>query len=112
MLMFDNTYTNKAVLTLFALHKNKRHIRYRSDMHIEDVLEDWINLKLKLDMSAENKSVTVSMDRETLFSNVLFWIEPCGILHIKFGAYRPGSLSGNVKSIVDFDSINVNDLSR
>jgi len=107
MIKFDNTHTDTAVLTLLALQSNKRHISYRSDMRIKDVLGDWINLKLELDTSKE-RSVTVSIDEEIVFSDIPFWIEPCGTPHIKFGAYRPGNVSGNVKSIVDFDSINVN----
>ncbi len=107
MLKFDNTQTGTAVLTLLALQSSKRHNSYRSDMRIEDVLGDWMNLKLILDTSKKG-SVTVSIDGETLFSEVPFWIEPCGRPHIKFGIYRPGNLSANGVSIVDFDSINVN----
>ncbi len=107
MLKFDNTRTDTAVLTLLALQSSKRHNSYRSDMRIEDVLGDWIDLKLILDTAIES-NVTVSIDGEILFSDIPFWIEPCGSPHIKFGAYRPGNLSGNGRSIVDFDSINVN----
>jgi len=110
MLRFDKTHSNPPKLTLAALQKNRHHVNFRSNIHIEDILGDWIDLTLKLEMSAENRSVTVLMDGEALFSDIPFWVDPCGILHIKFGAYRPGSLSGNVKSIVDFDSINVKDL--
>jgi len=107
MLKFDNKHTDTAVLTLLALQNSKRHISYRSDLQIDDALGNWIDLKLILDTSRDRK-ITVSIDGETLFSDVPFWIEPCGVPHIKFGAYRPGSVSGNVRSIVDFDSINVN----
>jgi len=79
---------------------------YRSDLRIDDALGDWIDLKLILDTSNKG-NITVSIDGETLFSDIPYWIEPCGTPHIKFGAYRPGSASGNVRSIVDFDSINV-----
>jgi len=52
----------------------------------------------------------VAMDGETVFSNIPFWIDSCGKPHIKFGVYRPGKRLGNVTSIVDYDSINVNEL--
>ncbi len=107
MIKFDKTHTNTAVLTLNALNKNKRHNSYRSGMRIDDTLGKWIDMKIDLKMS-KKRSITVSIDGETLFSDVPFWIEPCGIPHIKFGIYRPGSLAGNSKSIVDYDSISVN----
>ena len=103
---FDKTHTNTAVLTLNALKKTKHHNSYRSGMRIDDVLGKWIDMKIDL-KTTKNGSITVSINGETLFSDVPFWTEPCGILYIKFGAYRPGNLSGNSKSIVDFDSINV-----
>lgn len=106
MLKFDNTHTNASVLTLLALSSGKSHISYRSDVNIEDTLGEWIDLKLILDTSKEG-NVTVLVDGETLFSDVPFWIEPCGIPHIKFGIYRPGRLSGNNTSIVDFDLISL-----
>lgn len=104
---FDNTYSDSAVLTLNTLTKNKRHSSYRSDLRIDDVLGKWINIAIKLNM-ANKRSVTVSVDGKTLFTDLPFWIDSCGIPHIKFGIYRPGDLSGNAKSIVDYDSISVN----
>lgn len=106
MIKFDNTYSHHAVLTVRALQSNRRHNSYRTDIRIDDILGDWVDLTLKLD-TREDASATLLLDGEPLISDVPFWIEPCGILHIKFGAYRPGNLSGTVKSIVDFDSVNV-----
>ena len=37
--------------------------------------------------------------------NTPHWIELCGVLHFKFGIYRPGSILGNRWSVVDFDKI-------
>jgi len=102
MLEFDNTHTDTGVLTLLALNSSRRHIGYRSDVNIEDTLGKWIDLKLILDTSEES-SVTVLIDEEVIYSDIPIWIEPCGMPHIKFGIYRPGSLSGNSKSIVDVD---------
>lgn len=107
MIKFDKTHTRTAVLTLNALKKNKRHNSYRSGMRIDDALGKWIDMKITLN-TGERSNISVSIDGETLFSDVPFWIEPCGTPHIKFGIYRPGNLSGNGKSIVDFDSISVN----
>ena len=103
---FDKAHTSTAFLTLNALKKNKRHSSYRSGIRIDDVLGKWIDMKINLDIATEC-SITVIIEGETLFSDVPFWIEPCGTPHIKFGVYRPGDLSGNGKSIVDFDSISV-----
>ena len=107
MIKFDNAFTDTAVITLRALQDSRRSNSYRSAIHIDDVLGDWMNMKVELDTIREN-TVTVSIDGETVFSAIPFYIEPCGNLHIKFGAYRPGRVSGNVKSVVDYDSINVN----
>lgn len=107
MLMFDNNkHTDSSVLTLHALQSSKRHNSYRSSLNIKDVLGEWIDLTLRVDTSDEGK-ITLSIDDEVLFTDVPFWIAPCGKPHIKFGAYRPGRLSGNDVSVVDFDSINV-----
>ena len=103
---FDKTHTTIAVLTLNALRKNKRHNSYRSAMRIDDALGRWIDMRINLNTSKQG-SITVSFDGEILFSDVPYWIEPCGIPHIKFGIYRPGNLSGNDKSIVDYDLISV-----
>lgn len=106
MIKFDKKHTNTAVLTLNALKKNKRHNSYRSSMRIEDALGKWMDMKINL-QTTKKGSITVSIDGETLFSDVPFWVESCGILHIKLGVYRPGDRSGNVKSVVDYDSIQV-----
>jgi len=64
---------------------------------------------MKINLNTARKgSITVSINGKILFSDVRFWIAPCGTPHIKFGIYRPGDLSGNEKSVVDFDSITVN----
>ena len=107
MLKFDRTYTDDAVLTLAALNKSKRHSSYRSSWRIDDVIGRWINMKISL-KTAKEGSISVSMNGEHVFSDVPFWSESCGTPHIKFGVYRPGSESGNSKSIVEFDSIIVN----
>jgi len=95
------------VLSLNALNKSKRHSAYRSGVRIDDVLGKWIDMKLTVDTS-DKSTISVSFDGDTLFSDVPFWIEPCSKLHMKFGAYRPGNKAGNVKSVVDYDSIQVN----
>ena len=106
MMKFDKTHTSNAVLTLSALKNYNRHHSYRSGMRIDDVLGKWVDMEIIVS-TTDRGSVTVSIDGETLFSDVPFLIEPCGTPHIKFGVYRPGNLSGNDKSIVDFDSISV-----
>jgi len=108
MIGFDNEFTDTAVLALRALQSNKRHSIYRSDIHIEDVLGKWVDLKLILDTTGDEANITMLVDQKELFSNIPIWVESCGVLHLKFGLYRPGDLSGNDRSIVDFDSINVN----
>ena len=106
MIKFDKSHTNTAVLTLNALTKNKRHNSYRSGMRVDNAIGKWMNMKIDLD-TAKDGRISVSIDGETLFSDVPYWVESCGILHIKFGVYRPGNPSGNVKSVVDYDSIQV-----
>ena len=108
MIGFDSVFTDTAVLALRSLQSNKRHNIYRSDMPIEELLGEWVDLKLILDTTDDEGNVTMVVDGEELFSNIPFWVEYCGVLHLKFGLYRPGDLSGNVRSIVDFDAINVN----
>ena len=106
MMKFDNAYSDNAVLTLLALNSHRRHRSYRSNLEIDDILGDLVSFNLELDLS-EKASVSVSIEGETVFSEIPFWRDPCGTPHIKFGAYRPGSPAGNKRSIVDFDSINV-----
>jgi len=107
MLKFDNTRRHTAMLTLRALQSSGSHIAYNSDIRIADVVGQWIDMQLVLNVASEG-SVTLSIDGETLFSEIPFWIEPCGVPHIKVGIYRPGNASGNSQSIVDYDSIYVN----
>ena len=108
MIKFESTHADSAVMTLYALQDKKGHKSYPTEVHLEDVLGQWIDLNLQLDNTSTQNSVSLSIDGETLLSDIPFWNEDCGNLHIKFGAYRPGNLAGNVKSVVDFDSINVN----
>ena len=106
MIKFDSTHTNTAVLTLNALNKYKGHNSYRSGMRIGETIGKWMGMKIILN-TTHNSSISVSIDDEKVFSDVPFWVEPCGILHVKFGAYRPGNMSGNVTSVVDFDTIRI-----
>ena len=109
MIKFDNTRTESAVLTLYALRSTEGHKSYRTDVRINDILGEWIDLKLEVEPETDRKNrVSLSMNGDMLLSDIPFWNSACGKMHIKFGAYRPGNLSGNEKSIVDFDSINVN----
>ena len=77
------------------------------DAEIDDILGEWIDFNPELDASKQT-IVSVFINGETLISDIPFWNEPGGDLHIKFGIYRPGNFSGNTKSTVDYDSINVN----
>jgi len=107
MIQFDNTNSSAAVLTLQALQSNGHHIGYKSDMRIENVLGKWIDLRLVVKLG-EGSSATLYVDEKAIFNNIPIWVESCGTPHVKFGAYRPGNLSGSARSVVDFDSINVN----
>jgi len=109
MLKFDNALSKPAALTLFTLQNSGQHLRHQSDVLIDEVLGDWVDLSLKLD-TGNRKVVSLLLNGNALFTELPYWVESCGKLHVKFGAYRPGSDSGNKKSVVDFDSITVKEM--
>lgn len=87
------------------------HINYYSSkqpdpktVKITDLIGKWNNMKIKFDTS-ENPEVSLYLNGDVIFSEIPYKISTCGIPHFKFGIYRPGSLSGTNRSVVDYDKI-------
>ena len=94
-------------MTLNALRDNGRrgsHSVNFSSIAIGDLIGRWAPVRMVFDTSGEPE-VSLSIDGKEVFSNIPFWIEECGVPYFRFGIYRPGSYSGNKRSVVDYDAI-------
>lgn len=95
----------------YNLKTNKRLYAETSDIdyNINYFLNKWVNFKIIY--SSLKNLITVYVNNKIIFNEIKFVPAPCGIPHIKFGIYRPGSIFDILKtSIVDFDEIQIKEL--
>jgi hypothetical protein len=105
MIKFDDGF-----LTLSSKREDGGSNKRTSSVKIDNLIGKWSNVKMKFDTSG-NSEVSLSLDDKEVFSNIPYWVEPCGIPHFKFGIYRPGNkYKKNNRSVVDFDKIKLTEI--
>ena len=102
MLKFSN---NK--LQLDYMNRNGGHLMRFSPISIDELLGKWQKFRIIYDNNSYKANIYIN--EKKLFNNIRFYPNQCGIPHIKFGIYRPGSDVLKLDtSIVDFDKFQIN----
>ena len=102
MLKFSN---NK--LQLDYMNRNSGHLMRFSPISIDELLGKWQKFRIIYDNNSYKANIYIN--EKKLFNNIRFYPNQCGIPHIKFGIYRPGSDVLKLDtSIVDFDKFQIN----
>lgn len=98
-------------LSLELLKEEGGHLKYDTDIEIKEIIGKWNTVKLVFDTS-EEPEISVYFNQKLILNKGHYTIPECGKPHFKFGIYRPGTAEHpNERSMVDFDNINLTNLS-
>ena len=84
------------------LTTNNWHERFKRNVHINEVIGKWIDVKLEVNFTESHYNLYFNDTK--ILDKAFFIVRSCGEPHFKFGIYRPGNERATGKRISILDS--------